>query len=551
MRASRPSSADISSPAGTPPTLRLTRRLERIRRKPSITSTHYVVRTNAPRLPLWFNEGLAEFFSTFEYRKGELRIGLPKPSHVLWLRNHSAILIPALFAMDRDSKDYNEGTRRGIFYAQSWALVHYLIARDSDLRSRIPDFFAGVSQGLSGDQAFREAFGITDFRKLQHELHSYLRRSILPYWRVMLDSDPELAGPAVTSRRMEWHEVLYRLGDLLSHHDEWRGEAESHFAAALEANPEHGLSLAGHAYLAELDERSDDARRLYERAARLAPDEYLVQYRYAASLDGDASREARDRARAAFSRAASLRPQFGEAWAGLGGTYVDESSPPDAAVEALERAHRLLPSRVGVLYDLGRVHEARRDFEPAIAAYDRVIGLDPEHQWAFACRGRVFRNLERYDEALASLDEAVRLDASYTFAHNQRGLTHSDAERFEEAVAAFDAAIQADPTYKWAHASKAQALGFLHRDEEALLAVDAALRIDPQYEWALAERERVRERIQDGRFLEAYNRALEQARHGDHDAAESALEALIQTTEDPGRLAEARKLLAWVRGIAK
>ena len=150
MRASRPSSADISSPAGTPPTLRLTRRLERIRRKPSITSTHYVVRTNAPRLPLWFNEGLAEFFSTFEYRKGELRIGLPKPSHVLWLRNHSAILIPALFAMDRDSKDYNEGTRRGIFYAQSWPLVHYLIARDSDLRSRIPDFLPASRRAFPG-----------------------------------------------------------------------------------------------------------------------------------------------------------------------------------------------------------------------------------------------------------------------------------------------------------------------------------------------------------------------------------------------------------------
>ena len=37
------------------------------------------------------------------------------------------IPLPELMAVRHDSPLYNEGDRRSIFYAESWALLHYLL----------------------------------------------------------------------------------------------------------------------------------------------------------------------------------------------------------------------------------------------------------------------------------------------------------------------------------------------------------------------------------------------------------------------------------------
>ena len=80
------------------------------------------MRHNRPDLPLWLNEGLAELYSSFQLRGKKAAIGRPIDSHIHWLRDHALIPVGELFAIDHSSKDYNEGSRRGVFYAQSWAL---------------------------------------------------------------------------------------------------------------------------------------------------------------------------------------------------------------------------------------------------------------------------------------------------------------------------------------------------------------------------------------------------------------------------------------------
>src|SRR5436305_3638879 len=52
---------------------------------------HYLMHNNYAALPLWMNEGLAEYYSTFQTDRNEARIGLPIPEHVFWLRQHSFI----------------------------------------------------------------------------------------------------------------------------------------------------------------------------------------------------------------------------------------------------------------------------------------------------------------------------------------------------------------------------------------------------------------------------------------------------------------------------
>jgi len=99
-------------------------------RTPSVAQHEYVhslLDVACPDVPLWLNEGLAEYFSTFEMRDGGRRMLLGTP-----IRRHDALLrgrllpLPDLFAIGRDSKAYTrEGVERDLLYAQSWALVHY------------------------------------------------------------------------------------------------------------------------------------------------------------------------------------------------------------------------------------------------------------------------------------------------------------------------------------------------------------------------------------------------------------------------------------------
>ena len=83
--------------------------------------THLLLRHAGYRVPVWFNEGIAELFSTADVGKDEVRIGDLIPAHVATLRDQRMLDLPTLTAVDHRSPFYNERGKTGIFYAQSWA----------------------------------------------------------------------------------------------------------------------------------------------------------------------------------------------------------------------------------------------------------------------------------------------------------------------------------------------------------------------------------------------------------------------------------------------
>ena len=135
---------------------------------------HSFLRNTIPGAPLWFNEGIAEYYSTFDARGVTVEIGRPITDHVLWLREKKMIPLAELFAIDMKSPAYNERNRAGVFYAQSWALVHYLLAGNSERREQLPKLVSLLMSGRSADEAVRGAFGI-DVAMLEIELRRYVQ----------------------------------------------------------------------------------------------------------------------------------------------------------------------------------------------------------------------------------------------------------------------------------------------------------------------------------------------------------------------------------------
>ena len=93
--------------------------------------THLLVGHNMKDPPVWLNEGIAEYYSTLEVTDGNKKITLGKPisNHVLLLRQQFMHL-EDLLRVTHDSPAYHERDKTGIFYAESWALVHYMLQGD-------------------------------------------------------------------------------------------------------------------------------------------------------------------------------------------------------------------------------------------------------------------------------------------------------------------------------------------------------------------------------------------------------------------------------------
>lgn len=80
-------------------------------------------------VPVWFNEGLAEYYSTFDITNDNHKVILGDliRNHVLYLRESKFVPLRTLFAVDQKSPYYNEGNKMNIVYAESWMLMHYLL----------------------------------------------------------------------------------------------------------------------------------------------------------------------------------------------------------------------------------------------------------------------------------------------------------------------------------------------------------------------------------------------------------------------------------------
>ena len=126
------------------------------------------------------NEGLAGYYSTFQVRpdgRSALMGGLIIP-HLQLLQTERLLSLRELLAVDQDSPMYNEGARRSVFYAQSWALVHLLLNGQPDRRAMFQDY---LRRSLTADaaDAWRATFGDVN---MVRELEQYVRQTRMKGW---------------------------------------------------------------------------------------------------------------------------------------------------------------------------------------------------------------------------------------------------------------------------------------------------------------------------------------------------------------------------------
>jgi len=403
------------------------------------------VRANFARLPLWYETGIAGYYSTFRTEGDEAHTGMVSEEDLRELRE-ALMWIPLerVFAIDRNSPEYRDRDRKRLYYAECWALIHYLSRGNESRTPQLSRFMALLGQGMPQDAAFREAFGC-DYAVLYGELTSYIRNNKRYFFNRAKFT--ELKPPTETRvTPMTYDQVLVRLGDLLASVDGRAADAERFYQAALSADPASAGALGGLGWLRHEQERKDEAASLLTHAAEGGSTDYRVYYGvgrlrwdelasqpYDPETPTAAQRALLEAARAALRRSVELEPDFAEAWVELGRTYRLEprGASVDAGIAALEEARKRLPSRDDVTRDLALLYRRKGDATRADALVQSAGGAGGGAGAAASTVPARTGGAPPFEtEMLADFDAKVaRINALI------------DARKLDDAVAAVDALI--------------------------------------------------------------------------------------------------------------
>jgi hypothetical protein len=247
---------------------------------------HLLTRNTIEELPAWLDEGLSEFWSALAVRDNGLEVGRSNGGHVSRLNNDR--WIPLAELLSRPRGEYRGGgSRVAMQYAQSWALVHYLLL---DRNPAAPILFAPA-----GDPAHVPNLEPI-LRQLAHSNAFRTRRAALP---------PPYSGPVIAVRALSEADSAAWRGAFLVH-GERPDAAKPLLKKALEIDGSNPIALEGMGTACFRLNEPDQARQWFSRATALESVSYRSHYYYAVLLHSQAPAEARRHLEAALA----LRPGF-------------------------------------------------------------------------------------------------------------------------------------------------------------------------------------------------------------------------------------------------
>jgi hypothetical protein len=96
--------------------------------------------------------------------------------------------LAALFTVDVKSPYYHEEDKGSIFYAESWALMHYIQIKDhQENATRLEQYAELLTQKVDPVTAAARAFG--DLKQLQSALEAYIRQGSFSYFKMASRTD--------------------------------------------------------------------------------------------------------------------------------------------------------------------------------------------------------------------------------------------------------------------------------------------------------------------------------------------------------------------------
>jgi tetratricopeptide (TPR) repeat protein len=336
----------------------------------SLTTPYY------PNLPVWVSEGLAEFYGNTQIGDSEVGLGRPDEDLIVELKQGGLMPLDVLLKVDHNSPYYNEQNKISVFYAESWALTHYLMVGDkSSHRAMLQAYVNAMTNGATEEQAATQAFG--DLKKLQAALFAYIGNAAFYY--IKAPPPPEIAAGDLHVRELSDNEInAYRGGFAAV-----RGKSQDAITIleqVVKADPKLAL---GYQYLgfAEFeDNKHAEALADFTRAIELNPKNALTRFlrAYLTSTQGgavgnDAQMEEDLRAAIAIS------PEFAPPYGVLAVYLANQGENLPEALKLAQKAQALEPGNTNYQIDMAQVLARMHRYKEAqnFAVHARVNATNP------------------------------------------------------------------------------------------------------------------------------------------------------------------------------
>jgi tetratricopeptide (TPR) repeat protein len=369
--------------------------------------THLLTSLAPREWPLWFTEGIAEVYSTFDVKKTEVTLGAPVSRHVFLLRESKFIPFEALFGVRHNSPAYNEREKQGIFYAQSWALAHYLMFADkSARRDQLVEFLTLISRGMEPGPAFTRAFK-TDFATMEKDLRRYVGNS--SYSAMIYKLESAEGEKDMSLRQLAEGEAMFYLGNLLMRTNRM-DEAETYFKQALQLDANLARPYEGLGFIAQRRNKRDEALEYFKQATARDSKNHLAHFYHAQALFNEAhgavKPETGKKIVEELKAAISLMPGFAHAHYLLGATYISMGENLKEAAESMKTALRLAPQEKHYALSLAHAQVRMQDFAAARKTLEPLMASDADEGLKSSARSMI-EMIEDYSRTRAAQENSV------------------------------------------------------------------------------------------------------------------------------------------------
>ena len=323
---------------------------------------HLIVNLNYQHFPIWLNEGFADFFGCATLTATGGKLGQANSSYLDILQQSKLLPLETLFKVDQQSPYYNEAKKTSIFYAQSWALVHYLMLDPEEQKAQaLKKYISFVEDGADPVEAANRAFG--DLAQLQKALRSYIAKTSYLEYVVSLPARTDAKEYSVHT--ISPAEAQARLGDF----DLNRGQLEiarKKLEEAIRLNPNLPAAQESMGLLLFRQDERYGAERYFSRAVELDSKSALAYFYHAMLLMSQGTgAEAMPEAQTALEKAVALNPGLGSAWSSLGLLYANDPGALDKALNAAKRAVDTLPGEPHFQFNVAVVLERMERYDDA------------------------------------------------------------------------------------------------------------------------------------------------------------------------------------------
>ena len=362
---------------------------------------HFVFSLTHQWMPVWFSEGIAEFYQNTEILDDEVRLGKGDPN-IQWVLEHDPLMpLPTLLAVDHHSPYYHERDKGSMFYAESWALMHYLKDKDDrDGTHRVSDYLALLQTNVDPVAAATQTFG--DLAQLQLDLKKYILDGTYSVTKVSGSTSVDDSSFVVQALSQPQADTLR--ADFMAHEGRLN-PAQTLLQTVLHDDPTNVAARVALGYIAFRQQNYEESKTWCQQAIKLDAQSFVAHFCFGAAsvrmsrLDKASQAAAEESLRAAIK----LNPSFALAYDALAMFYAQGGKNLTEAYDLMQKAIQFDPGDPELRVDQAQLLATMKRYKEANDALDLALKLAHTPEQTAAVEN-VTQSMKKFEAEQAKLE---------------------------------------------------------------------------------------------------------------------------------------------------